>query len=202
MLEMLREIKPKSLFCKQRFGQAVFDEFMKVPSLEQVCFRSPLSIDNIEGLCELPNLKLFNMSGANKLLSFEPLAKLKLKKLALNGTYASIEQLSSIKLPEGLEALSFSGTGNKKSVIEDLEFVAECASLKFVALFQLTVVNGGLKPLARLNNLEYLSLDDYRLKDWSLEDYKYIHSRLPQLNPITIKLAATDEEFQKHHRIR
>jgi len=107
-----------------------------------------------------------------------------------------------VEFPENLCSLVFSGGDNHKLAVKHLESIGRCAQLKYLALSQVKVHTKGLAPLASLQSLEYLWLDFFRLRNWSLQDYQLLYENLPNLKCECIKLAATDREFQKLHKIK
>ncbi|BFM05241.1 hypothetical protein [Halioxenophilus aromaticivorans] len=199
----LCRFKPMRLQCDFRCDQKALESITQASSLTGLEFGVASTFCDISSIARLSSLEELYFSTANKISDISCLSQMDhLKNLAFQGAYKSVADFASVELPRNIQTLVFSGGDTSKVAVSNLEFIGQCKKLRYLALVQLKVRGRGLSSLIELQSLEYLYLDFYRLRDWSLSDYRLLYEGLPNLKSDFVRLAATDTEFQKLHKIK
>lgn len=198
----LANLSPKYLYCGSRCNQELFDSICKCDTLEKLCFDNIMTATNVKAIKQLELLTHLYMLGSSKLGDLEPVVCLpKIKSLALSGNWNRINSLDFIAKLTNLEGLVLGGADRVKLNTKDIGFLSHLEKLRYLSLYSIQVMKGGLKPISKLKKLEYLYLDFFQLRNWSLQDYILLYENLPNLKCEYIRLAATDRNFQKLHKI-
>jgi hypothetical protein len=185
-----------------RGNQQMFEQLCTLPSLERLQLEMFGLID-FRPIEQLKRLTHFHLNGSPKLESFSPLLQLpKIKSLGIFGKFPLVKDLNFIAGIEKLQALSLVGQDFYTQKYQSLAPISDLQQLRSFSLAAVRPEKDGLRPIAKLTKLEFLELDPYRLRQWSIKDYQAIYEGCPNLTGDLIKLLATDKAFQKKHKVR
>lgn len=195
-MESLRELE------LYRIDQTSFETVCLAPNLERLRVIGS-QVSNLSSLPSLRKLTHLCLDNGSKVGSLEPLQELPaLSALALNRPFLSSGDLGPLENCTGLKGLRLYSTkgygkGNAFNSLSPLRFLDKLRVLWIGA----PIADGSIDPVLNLRKLDYLWLD--RWNQWSREDYQALNEKLTNLVASTaVKLAATDKEFCKRHRIR
>jgi Leucine-rich repeat (LRR) protein len=183
-------------------NQTLFETCSQLPLLERLDIEF-FKLQDLSAVSQLRNLTHFHLNGSPKIDSFKDLASCKgLKALGIFGKFPLVASLDFIAQLSRLESINLVGQDYHTQKFDSLEPLSEITGLRSVSLAGVRPQKFGLAPLAKLEKLEYLGLDPYRLKEWSIKDYRRIYENCTNLKGDLVRLLATDPAFQKKHKIK
>ena len=134
-----------------------------------------MRVGDLGPLLQLPDLRGLAIRWNTKLSDVAPLGRLgPLRTLVLEDT-PKVRDLSPLSALTGLSSLGFSGGIWNKNTAISLEPIAALPALRELALLNLKVESGGLRPIARCKSLERLELSN----QFPTADYAYLSVHLP-----------------------
>ena len=136
-----------------------------------------MRVRDLSVLAEIKGLRRLVIDWNTKAVSLAPLAALKdLEVLSLTHT-PKVTDLAPIAKIDGLRSFEFEGgnTVSSPNTADSLEPIGELDRLEELALSNLTVRHGGLRPIALCRSLKRLALPI----NFLTEDYAFLAAKLP-----------------------
>jgi hypothetical protein len=192
----------RALWIKSRASQALFDAACELVAIEKLHVEWS-AVERCDALEQLAALTHLYFGNSPRLKSLTPLARLsRLRALALQGIFRNVAKLDALAECGSLRGLALVGQDYKEQRYESLAPLVDVPELIYLRLAGIRIADGKWRPLLKLRKLEYLDIFAGDLKRWPLRAYRELNDALPRLENDTIRLAATDAEFQNRHGIR
>jgi len=162
------------LWFNSRVPQELFDAACAVPNLEGLYVKWS-GIETIAALATAPALKYFHLGSSASLNSIEPLSELKQLRWLELENIKRITDLNPVQDLINLDGFSFVGTDGGKSTIKTFAPLANLRELKWLHLGAIRAEDESLRPLSELQKLRWLGMGNF----FSYEEFAWLSTQLP-----------------------
>ena len=185
--------KLKYLWLSEKANQAIFNDICKIESLEGLWLKWT-SIENLDCISQLENLKHIHIGPSTKIPSLLPLTKLnKLVTIHLEGL-PLISDFSCLTTLKNIEGLIIEGTMWKPQTIDTLKGFEKFDKLKYLSFINVIIADKDSVPLRRIKSLANLDMH-YR---WTKEDFQSLYNSLPNLRYGDVKNVVEHDKFKTY----
>jgi len=185
--------KLKYLWLSEKTNQKIFDEVCKIKSLEGLWLKWT-SIENLENISQLENLKHIYIGPSTKLQSLTPLTALKnLVTIHLEGL-PLISDFSCLTTTPNIEGLKIGGTMWKPQMIDTLKGFEKFEKLKYLSFINIVIADKDSSPIRQIKSLINLDMH-YR---WTKHDFQSLYKSLPNLRYGDVKSVVEQDKFESY----